>query len=112
MRFILLAAYAAIFIGCQSIPAKAAETQVELKAQAKITQDQAAKIALAKIPNGKIQSAELERENGKLIWSFDISVLNSTNITEVWVDAETGKITSTQIETQKKQIQERKADGK
>ena len=90
----------------------AEETQAALKAQAKITQPEAEKTALAKVPDGKIKAAELEKEHGKLIWSFDISMLKSRNITEVQVDAKTGKIVSTQVETPKDQAREAAADKK
>jgi uncharacterized membrane protein YkoI len=53
---------------------------------------QAKKTALAKVPKGTIKSSELERENGRLIWSFDIAKSGTRNITEVQVDAKTGKV--------------------
>ena len=88
------------------------ETESELKAQATITQEVAAKTALAKVPNGEIKSAELEKEHGKLIWSFDISIPNSKNIAEIQVDAKTGKIVSNEIETPEAQAKEAAADKK
>lgn len=101
----------AVVLGLGLSAASAAdETQAELKAQAKITQDEAAKTALAKVPNGKIKSAELEKEHGKLIWSFDISMPKSKNITEIQVDAKTGKIVSNQVETPGDQAKEAAAD--
>jgi uncharacterized membrane protein YkoI len=90
----------------------AEETQAELKAQAKITQAEAEKTALARVPAGKIKASELEKEHGKLIWSFDISTPKSRNITEIQVDAKTGKIFSTQVETPKDQAAEAAADKK
>lgn len=90
----------------------AEETQAVLKAQAKITQAQAERTALTKVPGGKVKAAELEKEHGKLIWSFDISMPKSRNITEVQVDAKTGKIVSTQVETPKDQADEAAADEK
>lgn len=95
-----------------SVTVAAEESQTALKAQAKITIEEATNTALAKVPNGKIQAAELEKEHGKLIWSFDISMPKSTNITEVQVDAKTGKIVSTQVETPKDQAKEATADKK
>jgi uncharacterized membrane protein YkoI len=50
----------------------AEERQAALNVQAKITQAEAERTALAKVPRGKIKAAELEKEHGKLIWSFDI----------------------------------------
>ena len=41
-------------------------------AEAKVSKDDAEKTALAKVPNGTIKEAEIEKEHGKLIWSFDI----------------------------------------
>jgi Peptidase propeptide and YPEB domain len=90
----------------------AEETQAVLKAQAKITQAEAEKTALAKVPDGKVKAAELEKEHNRLIWSFDISTAKSKNITEVQVDAKTGKIVSTQVETPKEQAKEAAADKK
>ena len=54
-----------------------------LESQAKIRKSAAEKIALSKVPTGTIQSAELEKEHGKLIWSFDISKPGTNNITLV-----------------------------
>ncbi|MDQ6912283.1 MAG: PepSY domain-containing protein [Verrucomicrobiota bacterium] len=95
-----------------SVAVAVEESQAALKAEAKITQEEATKTALAKVPDGKIKSAEIEREQGKLIWSFDIAMPKSTNITEVQVDAKTGKIVSTQVETPKDQAKEAAADKK
>jgi uncharacterized membrane protein YkoI len=54
----------------------------------------------------------LEKEHGKLIWSFDIAMPKSKSITEVQVDALSGKIVSTQVETPKDQAKEAAADMK
>ena len=88
----------------------AAPTEAELMKEAKISKPQAEKTALAKIPNGAIQSGELEREHGKLVWSFDISTNSSKNVTEVQVDAKSGKIVSVTTETPAEQAKE--AGGK
>jgi uncharacterized membrane protein YkoI len=90
--------------------AKSQETQAQLQAGAKVTQAAAEKTALAKVPNGKIKSGELEREHGKLVWSFDISMPHSKNVTEVQVDAKTGKIAAVAIETPKNEAMEKAAD--
>ncbi len=67
--------------------------------EAKISKPQAEKTALARIPNGTIRSGELERERGKLVWSFDIGTNSTKNVTEVQVDAKSGKIVSVKMET-------------
>ena len=83
-----------------------------LKAQAKISQAEATTTALAQCPNGKIESAEIENEGGKLVWSFDISMPKTANITEIQVDAMTGKIVSNTVETPRDQAKEATADRK
>mgnify|MGYP003610898341 CR=1 FL=1 len=88
-------AFALIFgLGWYSPPLFAEESQAALKAGAKITQGAAAKTALEKVPNGIVESAWLERDHGMLLWSFYISIPNSTEITEVRVEAATGEIIS------------------
>ncbi len=64
-----------------------------------VTSTKAAEIALARVPGGSIIEAELEKEHGKLVWSFDISQPDSKNISEVQVDAKTGEIVAEEMET-------------
>jgi len=78
----------------------------ELMKEAKVSKAQAEKTALGKVPNGAIKSEELEREHGKLIWSFDIATSGAKNITEVQVDAKDGKIVSVQTESPRDQAKE------
>ena len=61
-----------------------------LLGQAKVTEAVAAKTAIARVPNGTISSVELERENGKLLYSYDIKIQGKPGIEEVQVDAVTG----------------------
>ncbi len=94
-----------------SIPAHAAEpSQASLLKQAKVSKDAAAKTALAKVPGGTIKSSELENEHGALVWSFDIAVPKSRNIHEVLVNAVTGAIAHSGIETPKDQANEIRQD--
>jgi hypothetical protein len=46
------------------------------------------------------------------VWSFDIARPGTHDITEVLVDAKTGKIISTQIESPRDQAKEAAADKK
>lgn len=85
-------------------------SQDALKAQAKVTEADARATVLAKVPGGTVQSAELENEHGKLIWSFDISDPKSPNVIEVQVDAKTGRIVSKKSESPAEQAKEAKAD--
>ncbi|MGI8433037.1 MAG: PepSY domain-containing protein [Chthoniobacterales bacterium] len=88
----------------------AAPSEAELLKQAKITKVQAEEIALAKVPNGKIHSAEIENEHNALVWSFDIVKPGSKNITEVLVNAKTGKIIDVSTENPAAQAKESAAD--
>lgn len=89
----------------------AAAKQQDLHAQAKISEATARVTALQKVPDGTVNSSELEREHGHLVWSFDISRPNSKDITEVLVDAKSGKIVTTQVESPADQARESKADA-
>jgi uncharacterized membrane protein YkoI len=76
----------------------------------KISMKKAKAIALKKVPGGKIESAELENEGGKLIYSFDIKA--KSGITEVNVDAMNGNIVAVQNESPAKEAAEKKAEQK
>ena len=91
---------------------KKAETQADLQKEAKISMDKAREIALTKVKDGKIESGELEREHGKLIYSFDIKAPGKSGITEVNVNAITGKIVAVQVENAAKEAAEKKQEAK
>jgi uncharacterized membrane protein YkoI len=74
--------------------------------KAAITQEKAAKIALARVPGGHIEEAELEKEHRRLVWSFDISAPGSDNIREVQVDANTGQVVAEETETPRDEAKE------
>ncbi len=76
---------------------------------AKISRADAERTALARVPNGVVKEGELEKENGRLIWSFDIATPGSKDITEVHVDAMTGEVIATEKETEAHEKAEHKA---
>ena len=76
-------------------------------AAAKISLAAARAAALAKVPGGKVQSGELEREHGRLIYSFDIAVAGKPGIEEIQVSAITGKVVSKTHETPKGEAREK-----
>lgn len=91
------------------------ETQKALRAEAKIKEDSARKVALAQVPNGKVTKHELERENGKVVYSYDIKVQGKTGRDEVLVDAVTGAVVSNTHESpaaEKKETAKAKAPAK
>jgi uncharacterized membrane protein YkoI len=92
------------------VHAESKEPAVALKSEAKVTEEAATKTALAAVPTGKVKEAELEREHGKLVWSFDLALPKTKDITEVQVDARTGELVSTEVETAADQAKEKAED--
>ena len=109
IRFLILTTIAA---GIGMTAASAADDQAALAAKAKVSKEKATTIAMQKVPGGSIKSTEIEKEDGMTVWSFDINTTNSKNITEVQVDANTGKVVSVEQETPKAQKKEDAADAK
>ena len=91
---------------------KMTEAKPGLLKMATVTPAAATASALAKVPNGKIQAAEIEEEKGKLIYSFDIKVAGKKGIEEVAVDAKTGAVLSVEHESAATEAREAKADKK
>jgi uncharacterized membrane protein YkoI len=77
---------------------KIVEDKQGLWARATLTPDSAIKIALARVPGGTITEAELEEEDGRLIYSFEIKVAGKAGEDEVHVDATTGEVLKTEHE--------------
>jgi hypothetical protein len=88
------------------------ETQAQLQKEAKISLADATATAQAAVPNGKIASHEIEREKGKLIYSFDIKVADKSGIDEVNVDAMTGAMIEKVHESPAAEAKEAAADKK
>lgn len=107
---------AALFAGCAWEKCERCEKggegkEAKLLAAAKISKEAAQAAALAKVPGGTVQSGELEKEKGKLIWSFDISQPGTTDIKEVAVDATTGDVLDVATETPADQAKEAAEDA-
>jgi uncharacterized membrane protein YkoI len=98
-------------LGCAmlalSLTACVSNKQAEMQSRAKITKADAEKTALARVPDGAIKEAELEDENGKLIWSFDLATPGSKDTTEVNVDAITGEIADVSKESPESEKKEK-----
>ena len=111
----LLIAAAALALSSAPVFAQAAkhESEAALRKEAKISMAAAKKTALAQVPNGHVKSSELERENGKLVYSFDIATKGKTGIDEVQVDAVTGALVGGVVhEDPKTEKAEAKAEAK
>lgn len=75
-----------------------AELPTALVKRAKVAEPTAAAAALARVPGGRVSAAELEDEDGKLIYSYDIVVAGKKGVEEVHVDAITGAVIASEHE--------------
>jgi uncharacterized membrane protein YkoI len=78
----------------------------------KVSKSAAEAVALTRAPGGTVKESELEKEHGRLVWSFDIATPGTDVITEVQVDAVTGEVVSVEKETPAQQEAEKKKDEK
>ena len=86
------------------------KASTKLANKAKITLEKAREIALRE-DNGTVESEELEKEKGRLVYSFDIRK-SKGSITEVWVDAKSGKVVHKSEEDAAAEAKEKAADMK
>ncbi len=86
----------------------AAQAQARLARAAKITKEQAQETALKRAP-GTVESAELEREHKRLVYSFDIRNAQG-RIDEVQVSAITGKVVRVEHENKKQEAEEQRKE--
>src|SRR4051812_32671780 len=84
MRYSFLAAVAAAALAASPVLAKRQTARISMAA--------AKAEALKVVPHGRIKAAELEREHGRLIYSFDIAVPRRTGIEEVQINALDGSL--------------------
>ncbi len=97
---------------CSFHPKKNASKD-DLTAMARISQDDARKNALATFKDpgrATVKDAELEAENGCLVYSFDIAVRGKSGVQEVQVDAGNGKVLSSKHESAKAEAREKAKD--
>ncbi len=84
---------------------------ISVSAQTKFIGMKRAKQIAMKRVSGKIQSSELEKEHGKMVYSFDIRNKKG-GITEVLVNAYTGKVIEVKNETAADEAKEKAEDKK
>ena len=87
--------------------------KVSLASQAKISKDSAQKVALGQVAAGAtVKSSELEKEKGKLVYSFDITVPGQAGVEELNISAIDGSVVAHEHETAAKEAREAKAEKK
>ncbi len=91
------------------------EDKPGLLKKAKVTPEAATATALALFPKATVSSAELEEEDGKLVYSFDLKTAGKKGIDEVLVDAMSGKVIKSEHESpadEAKEAKDEKAKSK
>ena len=76
----------------------------------KFTMEQAKEIALRRV-SGNVEGYELKREHGHLVYSFDIRNAKGT-ITEVQVEARTGKVVRVKEKNAKQEADQKRQEGR
>ncbi len=74
------------------------EARPGLSDRAQISGARALEIATARFPNGNILEAELEDEDGSLVYEVDLRIPGQRGIQEIVIDAMTGEVLSTDID--------------
>ncbi|MEA3244664.1 MAG: PepSY domain-containing protein [Gemmatimonadota bacterium] len=87
------------------------ELPAALVKKARITEPAAAAAALARVPGGRITGVELEEEDGKFIYSYDITVAGKKGVEEVHVDAMTGAVIKSEHESETSEKAAKKPDS-
>ncbi|MBI2795867.1 MAG: PepSY domain-containing protein [Gemmatimonadetes bacterium] len=106
---IALSLFAAVPLRAQGVVVK--EARPGLMKRARVSAEAATATALARVPGGTVQSADLEEDKGRIIYSFDIKVAGRPGVEEVAVDAVTGKVLSVAHETPADEAKEKAADA-
>ena len=106
---LFLVLLASTFVSVGSAKVRLKEEATGLLAKAKVTPDAAATAAQPRVPRARLTAAEIEEENGKLIYSFDFKTKGKSGIDEVTVDATTGAVLTVEHESPKDEAGE-KAD--
>jgi uncharacterized membrane protein YkoI len=97
-----------LFIGLLLIPsllcgflagcASEQEMKGGLEAKAKITREEAAKIARSRVPDGTISQETITEELGRLVWVFNINTPRNPGNTRLVVDATTGVVVAVDVD--------------
>ena len=95
-----------VILSTFGISSGVASDKTDAKHPGKITKATAERIALTKVPGGRIRSAELETARGQRFWSVYIAKPGAKNAKEIRVDATSGQILAVQTERPGDQAEE------
>ncbi len=110
MKLHVVAGWASAAMVLFAVSTTAVAGERELLREAKVNRMHAERIALAATHGGTIKSGELEREKGRLVWSFDVTKPNTSGVTEVLLDAKTAKVISVKRESPAQEKAEARAE--
>lgn len=91
---LLLVLFLALVPGCRPTSSDVVKSDLpaELAARAEVPVEAARATAQAAVPGAELVAEELEEEDGRLIYSFDLATAGSPGIDEVTVDAIDGSL--------------------
>jgi hypothetical protein len=101
-----------VFVSTGGSKVRLKEESPGLLARAKVAGDVAAAAAKARLPEARLVGAEIEVEDGKLIFSFDFKTGGKSGTDEVTVDATTGAVLTVEHETPRDERAEKQGDAK
>lgn len=96
----------------QPAPLKVKEDKPGLLKQAKVTPEAALATAAAKVPGGTLKGAEIENEDGKLLFVFSFAKSGMKGEEEVSVDAHTGALHKVEHESAEDEAREAADEAK
>ena len=102
----LLATATAASLAAQTPPLKIKEDAPGLLKMAKVAPEAALATAAAAVPGGTLKSAEIEREDGVLVYVFSFTKAGAKGEEEVLVNARTGKVQKTEHESEEDEAKE------
>jgi uncharacterized membrane protein YkoI len=94
---VLIATLTAAVAGSAAAWSVQQEEQAGLLARAAVSMESAQETALAAFPGARIDESEIEEENGRLIYSFELAGTQSGSV-EVEVDAMTGELLPAEVD--------------
>jgi hypothetical protein len=110
MRRTVVLAFCFVLAAAALNVAQAKSKKSRLMKQVSVSRHEAETTARTKVPDGVLKSAELEKEHGKVVWSFDFARPGTKDVTEVQVNAKNGDIVSVKNETPAKEAAEARAE--
>ncbi len=89
----------ALFATVPVLPAAQAHQSRFGTSQTRISKDVARSVASGQFPDSAFERADLEKEQGRLIWSIQLRPHGSNEVHEVQIDALSGELVATGFET-------------